>query len=639
MEEILTSLGLGILLPNFLENKLTVTEAIKLNDAELFQLGITTIGDRIRLREKLKEAVKGQNETQEDSTDKVATHREVLSLFRPRARTSARGRKRVRTWTGNFFCFSDKEIQKVPSSTDKEILQKNGLGNRKIQLMETSTSEEVMQKLIEEFPKLIEAGGFELLRCSPNCRNLVLLNCNWDTVSLRQNVGSQAKIYIRPIQNNLSINEIDTVKDKIEEKCIRCSYLINVRELREHLKICHDGHQAATLPGTSLVENSVAPSLKDGQEATSLPETDLVGNSVTIDYVESDDLTLFINPTMMEELATEEPVLPYILKESTETELKQIVKECVMYCKENNMSDPVSILRKYQSLVVTGRSLDINEETQATGLEGETNFIMIDRGNILPTTFEEIRSLPDLRKCLEVQFYGESAADYGGPRKEFFELVLRQLQTEYFDPVREWSDDYEVIGKIMALSVLQNGRLPRIMSEDIVTEVFTGLEPRPFVTDLRRGLDNLGLVQLARELPTVVHLFTPTSPNPVTLKMVTNLLQPQFSIEGSNKRLRENAVYTLFIKYLREAASGRRGTVNLGSILRFSTGAEAEPALGFSLHPSISFIEGENYIPTANTCINRLTLTIPDGSHELPPQEEMFRLFDFAFCNAFFGLE
>ncbi|KAH3820147.1 hypothetical protein DPMN_121891 [Dreissena polymorpha] len=43
----------------------------------------------------------------------------------------------------------------------------------------------------------------------------------------------------------------------------------------------------------------------------------------------------------------------------------------------------------------------------------------------------------------------QTAVDYGGPRKEFFSLILQQLQKEYFDPLREWSNDYEVVGKIM----------------------------------------------------------------------------------------------------------------------------------------------------------------------------------------------
>lgn len=62
-------------------------------------------------------------------------------------------------------------------------------------------------------------------------------------------------------------------------------------------------------------------------------------------------------------------------------------------------------------------------------------------------------NLPNLVKSakfmLNNMFLFQSAVDLGGPRKEFFSLVLKEIQEEYFNPVKEWSGDYEVIGKIM----------------------------------------------------------------------------------------------------------------------------------------------------------------------------------------------
>ena len=37
------------------------------------------------------------------------------------------------------------------------------------------------------------------------------------------------------------------------------------------------------------------------------------------------------------------------------------------------------------------------------------------------------------RLTLAVGFYGESAEDNGGPRKEFFRLCLREIKATYFD--------------------------------------------------------------------------------------------------------------------------------------------------------------------------------------------------------------
>ncbi|KAH3855115.1 hypothetical protein DPMN_097676 [Dreissena polymorpha] len=94
------------------------------------------------------------------------------------------------------------------------------------------------------------------------------------------------------------------------------------------------------------------------------------------------------------------------------------------------------------------------------------------------------------------------------------------------------------------------------MSAELVEKVFNQVLPvDKYIQDLRKGLDSLGLVQLVQELPAVIHLFTPQQSNPLTVKMLTHLLNPQFSAEGSNRRQRENSTYTLFIKYMREAAT------------------------------------------------------------------------------------
>ena len=94
---------------------------------------------------------------------------------------------------------------------------------------------------------------------------------------------------------------------------------------------------------------------------------------------------------------------------------------------------------------------------------------------------------------------------------------------------------------------------------------------------------------------------------------------------------------------MREAASGRRGTITLGSILQFATGLDEEPPLGFELQPSIQFVAATeelkwSFIPKANTCSK--TILLPRGSYtlSLPPEEDLFEVYDSAFSNTYFGL-
>ena len=58
-----------------------------------------------------------------------------------------------------------------------------------------------------------------------------------------------------------------------------------------------------------------------------------------------------------------------------------------------------------------GRALRIQESGRME--EGETNFILVDRLNILETALEEVKSIKNLRKTLEV-FYGEVSCSSKG---------------------------------------------------------------------------------------------------------------------------------------------------------------------------------------------------------------------------------
>ncbi|KAL3873821.1 hypothetical protein ACJMK2_036906 [Sinanodonta woodiana] len=112
--------------------------------------------------------------------------------------------------------------------------------------------------------------------------------------------------------------------------------------------------------------------------------------------------------------------------------------------------------------------------------------------------------------------------------------------------------------------------------------------------------------------------------------------------QASSRRNTKGRTWTVtfvkFVKYLREAAGGRRRDVTLAKIVIFVTGTEEEPVLGIQIKPSIAFQSSLSLLPTSNTCINRLNLTIPDTTQELPTDDILFSLFDYAFSNSFFGL-
>ena len=48
----------------------------------------------------------------------------------------------------------------------------------------------------------------------------------------------------------------------------------------------------------------------------------------------------------------------------------------------------------------------------------------------------------------------------------------------------------------LALSTLQNGILPRMLTVELLEELFERDNPRPFMMDLRKGLDSLGIYKV-----------------------------------------------------------------------------------------------------------------------------------------------
>ncbi|XP_068762245.1 uncharacterized protein [Montipora capricornis] len=189
--------------------------------------------------------------------------------------------------------------------------------------------------------------------------------------------------------------------------------------------------------------------------------------------------------------------------------------------------------------------------------------------------------------------------------------------------------------------MLQNGVLPRFMANEKLEKLFTSVNPNsPCVLSLRQGLNELEIYQIAQEIPLFVHLFRQNEATTLPIRRIQEILKPDFSEQGSNTRVFEGKVYTAFVKYLREVASGRRGNIALGDILRFCTGADQGPVLGYALHPSIIFVEANegHFIPTANTCINCLKLPRPSLIEPLPSMKTLHDLYDYAFANAHFGL-
>lgn len=417
MERILGELGLRAAVERFKAEKIDENVAVTLSDNELIRLGVATIGDRARFRQLCRkhcgtgpdsvaqmEGVEGSSSGLQVSRSVALRERALLFNSRSsRGRQSQKKKERKRTWTATFVCLADRLATKVPSATEKQVLQKAGLGIKKIKfdvdsdekaVLETITSSEVNSETGQTigFSALKECGGFELMTCVANCRNLSTLDCAWSVKSIKANIGGQSRIYLRPIQQDLSTTPLsEDTPCEIKEKCIVCGQDVLIRNLRTHVYMCS--------------EDAIIQSGSDEDELTSSyqvnhlnpqPEESSSNNSQEVIPVMDSN-----QPVQIEETRDQEINVQNIEEESVES----LVSKIVAYCRSQQVTDPVEILRYYQSQFVLGRDLEITNPNETC--EGVTSYISVDRRNILKTSFDEIKEISNLRLTLQVDFYGE----------------------------------------------------------------------------------------------------------------------------------------------------------------------------------------------------------------------------------------
>jgi hypothetical protein len=134
-------------------------------------------------------------------------------------------------------------------------------------------------------------------------------------------------------------------------------------------------------------------------------------------------------------------------------------------------------------------------------------------------------------------------------------LCLQKIKEVYFDNgLRELlADDYEKVGVIISLSILQNGPIPRFLHEEILKELFDDQHLSPCIASLRKGFQKLGLYEICKNLPLFLHLMRPSQAYLLTRKKLASLLKPSFSEEGSNSHRFQ---HTQVVEWLNKGLNG-----------------------------------------------------------------------------------
>ena len=131
---------------------------------------------------------------------------EQSSLFNWKKRPSASA-----SWTHKFVCLSNTNADRVPTSKlGKLALEEAALGEKYVTIPNINCNPEDFRFLVlATCPKLQNGGGFELLRCKLQSRELLLIEhrISGSPKLLKQHVGN-GKVYIRPIQRDLSLEVV-----------------------------------------------------------------------------------------------------------------------------------------------------------------------------------------------------------------------------------------------------------------------------------------------------------------------------------------------------------------------------------------------------------------------------------------------
>ena len=116
------------------------------------------------------------------------------------------------TWTRTFVCLEKKNATTPPSAFEKVSMALAGLEEKSICFSKGGNSQHVHEKILEAFPILEEAGGYEILRTGERGnRQLMVVSMppgGYNVPYLKATIAS-AKGYIRPLQKDLVFSPSD----------------------------------------------------------------------------------------------------------------------------------------------------------------------------------------------------------------------------------------------------------------------------------------------------------------------------------------------------------------------------------------------------------------------------------------------
>ena len=290
-----------------------------------------------------------------------------------RATDSSIRRAADRTWTGQFMCLSDIHAKKIPTPTIKAVLQKAGLGFKKKksdleadevpvynQLTSSSSGDSQPDELTLGYSQLQNCGGFELMKCIPNCKVLEPLEFQISAKNLKAAAG-QGKFYIRPIQRSLSVLLLKSEASPcsisaLEEKCVHCYKEYHLNILSSHVLSCLSSNYLL------LDDSDEGSDIVNDHSSIEIPTSSENGQHGDNLQLQSENEEIHSNESP--------PVREDQQNSVREINIYDEINNIIQYCKEQDFNNPVQILKTPREYLVHGRPLEIADALQC--IDGET---------------------------------------------------------------------------------------------------------------------------------------------------------------------------------------------------------------------------------------------------------------------------
>lgn len=165
-------------------------------------------------------SVRQHFDDQREGNRKAAIENEQRKNFAPYTIKNAggtgkgkgKGKGRIHSCSFKMCCLSSPLDTHVPSTVSyKETLCKAGLGEKTVIVPDASCSrDEFWSVITSAYPKLLNCGGFELLRCMCQSRELEPISRSVaKSPKLLKSVLCNRKVFIRPLQKDLDISAVD----------------------------------------------------------------------------------------------------------------------------------------------------------------------------------------------------------------------------------------------------------------------------------------------------------------------------------------------------------------------------------------------------------------------------------------------